>query len=342
MNTRALVGMMLVGALFASNAAAEPLVTVDAGTLLGAAPEFTGLSGTPELVLDALVEELPTAPVEQLLECTLAVELPVTWWGGNAVASETHGLDVVVAVETALEHVTQLVPVMGTVQETVWQPSGLLGGLPAITRDVTGVVGYEEVVVETESEILDYNVVIEWKETQIAWTAFDETLLLALPIGLPFADDGRGSLVTACEGQSVLTALPAFRNTDDFDYVKIAWGGSDRGDHTGWYMHVLDVDVSLADADDAGKERFERTGHLLCPTDLIRNADAKLADLQTAILRGDVPVPESAITGSDAPPADAETQSVQGAAVGVNLLGIALAALVAAIGALAALRRFKS
>ncbi len=295
---------------------------------------------------------LPDAPVEAprtgeivsmatgLLECQIAVEVPIAVFGGNTIDSRPGSLDVIVTAETILETITQQVPVMGKVTEVVWQPTGLLAALPAVTREVTAIVGYEDVVVPAEVADLDYNVVLDWREDLIDWTQHDFAVRLNLPAGMPFVRDGLGDIVTDCSGEDLLQDMPDFSGFGDYQYIKVVVGGSQRGDHQLWYLRILDVDVSLAGPEDAGKDVYSSCGLLIAPTDMLNAAQRSLSALQDAIARGDVEVPGSAVSGAE-PQEPVAPQAAAGHAVPMtSLVAIAAAAAVACVGAALGVRRF--
>lgn len=327
---------MLVSALLgAPSAAAGPLGLVaetPVDVLDVAVPEASVNAETLAPAADAL------ATVDHLLDCQSAVRLPVTLFGGNAVDHRDNGLDVLVTVETLLNEVIEQVPVYGQVEQVIWQGDGLLSALPAITRTVTEVIGYEDEVVETEVADLDYNVLIDWKETQISWTRIDLELILDLPVGLGFLYEGLGELIVECDEEPLAT-LPDFDALDGYEYVQVHLGGADHDSYTAWYKQVLSVDVSLAEPEDHHKQRLDNLRLLVCPVDALDRADAGIAAIQDAILRGDIDVRSSSVHGASPEPEAATPQSAGATSVGASTLGIVAAAALAVAGAVLALRR---
>lgn len=334
------VGILLLGAPSALalpvQAPGETLETATAplgdGTGSLELPDgYERVAGDLEADADAVV-----APVLEVLECQAAVRVPVAILWGDVTDERFESMDLAYARSVVTETVTGQVPIVETVEETVWEPGGLLGFLEPVTREVTRTVGYEDVIERVEQD-MDINVHVEWHAEYIDFDGMAFPVLLELPVGLDFLRDGTGDLVQACEGDPVLSQVPSFPDRGDHDVYAVCLGCTqdDPDRHDGWYLEVLSAVPRLA-APDSNAVPVQAHNAMVCPTDVLRAAEAAADGFATHFdgpLQDASEDPEeanapSSSSGAAVSPSGASTATVgtAGALGTLALLGAGLAA----------------
>lgn len=281
----------------------------------------------PVETLDAEVQRA-TQPVADLVECRSAVRVPVSILWGDVTKERLEAMDLAFERTLVTETVTGQIPVFETVEETVWEPSGLLGFLEPITREVDQVVGYEDIIDRVEQD-LDIDVHVEWKAEYIDFDGTEFPILLSLPVGLDFLSDGTGDLVQACEGETILPEVPEFPDRQGHDVYAVCIGCTDQDPdrYDGWYLEILSAVPRLAEPDsDAVPVELARNA-MICPLDVLRAAGATADDFADGF---DGPLPSDASSDED------ETASTHASGTAVAPSG-ASAATVGSVGALGTL-----
>lgn len=276
MVSKTIVAVMLVGAF--------GLLPVSAMTALDSGLEpVANLEERIQTEGDSVLNAIPTdrveAAVDELLSCQAVVRLPITlvYWD----ILDHRDQNTAFLAERELENVVDTIeiPIYETVTETVWAPSGLLGFLEPITKEVTRVTGYETKEVVEEVPV-NLDVRLDWSEEYFDFSdPHNFEILLPVPVGLGFLGDG-GILDTRCNDETIYNAIPHF-DADGHDGVAVYIGAESQAHHLdGWYMDVFSIDVAMAKGDDF---QLPREGTLIAPSKLLTRVDARIANFMANV-----------------------------------------------------------
>jgi hypothetical protein len=267
-------------------------------------------------------------PVHDALACALAVRVPVAIVWGDILASRERGADIGEIVPVQILG-TITTPVTRTVTETVWEPAGVLGFLPPVTREVTRIVGYEESPVVDVRDV-PVEVHVEWQETYWDHDGVWFPIQLALPVGVPLLADGLGDIVRVCDGSAVLTAVPTFPNEGhDHWGVCIGCAAPDPSALDGWYVHVLSAVARLGGADTTPSDG---RGLAFAAGDVLQ-----AAGLAAARFAADLPIsPDSSADTTDSTGASHGNAAAPAGAGAAGVVGFSPWAFIAATTLLAA------
>lgn len=208
--------------------------------------------------------------IDELLACQVLVKVPVTLVYADVLDTrDQHGAFLL---DKELENVVDTIniPIYETVTETIWSPSGLLGFLQPITKEVTSIIGYDTEEI-TETIPVELAVRLDWTEEYLDFSDPHRlAIYLPLPVGLPFVDQG-GVVETTCEEVDFYNKMPSF-SRDGHDMLFVYIGTEKMAEHLdGWYMDFFTVDVSLATGDDFDLPR----GIAFCTSSLVARAEAE-------------------------------------------------------------------
>ncbi len=350
---------MLVGALLAgaSNAVAvgvdeaAPVPVDDLNVDVGAADVGGPVNAVHELVpstrptVDAVTGAVSDI-VEQAFACRTAVRIDMTWWGGTIGDVRNQHRNFLLADAVAVGTTTTQVPLYETITQTIWEPTGavrsvaqvpLLGGaleqilepiLEPITKTTTTLVGYREVV-SPVLERTDYAVDVAWQLTRIDWTREVDTVYLTLAAGSPWLANGEGIVVQICDPEIRLLSAEPSPNWGAYD----TWSVLPKP-ASAWYVDILRLSVSLAQAEDYEHLAFQNWGVHAPPSSVVSAVDR--ARMSLAVDADDAEA-QKALRPSNAPATEVQaapevTTQSEGTRVNTSNGMFALLGTVAALG----------
>lgn len=209
-------------------------------------------------------------PVVDLLTCRQAVQLDLVWYGAKA-TDRRSGSGEFLAPYAFVDTVTRQVPIVQTTTETVWSAAGgLLGLLEPVTRTVTKVTGYETKTV-TQAHSVDLAVAVDYNEDYLTWATYQDTVLVNLPVGLPFVLDGTGVQTTVCDPDALILDYVPDPDATQVDYVCTACSEQPAD---GWMLRILSLQARLANAGDYATLDWG-CGFIVAPGDLLAQVRAK-------------------------------------------------------------------
>ncbi|MGB1698079.1 MAG: hypothetical protein ACPHK8_06740 [Thermoplasmatota archaeon] len=282
-------GLLPVSAMTALDTGLEPVDKVEDRILAEADPVV-------DPAMDA-VSRVQSA-VDEVLSCQVLVKVPVIIFYGDIVDERTTNDQLrVQRVVTEVKEVVD-VPILKTSTVTVWAPTGVLGFLEPVTKQVTEIVGYdqEEIV---ENHVVNVAVDLSWTERYVEWSE-PHPVDVYLPMAAGAAFLTEGSVETVCDDVTVSQTMPHF-GRNGHDYVHWHIGREMDSHEDGWHLRHYKVDTRLAEIEDLDRPM---RACLLCPTVLWNDATIAVDDA----IEGFVPTKDTAVprSGETAPVQEAE------------------------------------